>query len=95
MTSLMLFCIDEEAKAFVPTVLTTKISVKSPAPIYSLVQSNARPTHKEEFKQETDPIEPFETDFMGSSVQDCRDWTLENQKAVNFLMTDLIAIVDA
>jgi hypothetical protein len=116
MTTVMLFCIDEEAKAvsqinypphclatlhtdlgvkFVRKVLSIKHPGSFPAPVFSLVLSNAQPTSEQEFKQDLGENETFETDFMGSSIKDCQNWALENQQAVNFLETDLIAVVDA
>ena len=38
--------------------------------------------------------ESFETDFIGASEQDCREWALEKQFLVNWIEQDIIAIAD-
>jgi hypothetical protein len=39
--------------------------------------------------------EPFETDFIGASEEDCQQWVQENAPKTNFIVPDLIGIADA
>jgi hypothetical protein len=39
--------------------------------------------------------EPFETDFIGASEEDCQKWAHENGYRVNFIVPHLIGIADA
>jgi hypothetical protein len=66
-----------------------------PTRIFYLVESNVCPSNREGFKTELTDDETFETDFIGASEQDCKEWALEKQFQVKFIEQNIIAIVDA
>jgi hypothetical protein len=53
------------------------------------------PATRQGFKKELKEDESFESEFIGATVQECRDWLLGHQYQHNFVEQDLIAIVDA
>jgi len=63
--------------------------------VFYLAQSRVCPTSYEELKERLEENEPFETDFIGVSEEDCQQWVKENAAQVNFIVPDLIAIADA
>ncbi|KAI7968640.1 hypothetical protein EIK77_002233 [Talaromyces pinophilus] len=63
--------------------------------LYYLVESKVLPESPEEFKQQIQDGETFDSEFIGASPDDCRAWAKENQCKVNFIEHDVIAIVDA
>lgn len=48
----------------------------------------------QQLKMELKKDEPFETEFIGASVEDCRKWAMEMQYRVNYIEQDHIAILD-
>lgn len=121
MTSILLFCVAEEAKPVsgmlalilrcfqrlgIQLTITSKkfvrkaleVSTTTPslsARIFYLVESRVCPQERAGFKRELNDGETFDTDFIGASVADCQAWALENQRRVNFIEGDIIAIADA
>ncbi|GAM90425.1 hypothetical protein ANO11243_084680 [Dothideomycetidae sp. 11243] len=62
--------------------------------LFRLVQYRARPDGGKGLKQ-TLESQIFETDFIGSSVEDCQVWALEHQETLSGVEFDIIGIVDA
>ncbi|KAL9116131.1 MAG: hypothetical protein Q9227_000500 [Pyrenula ochraceoflavens] len=100
MSGVLLFCIAEEAKAFVRTVLDIKLITgddeSKGSRMFYLVESRNGPIDDEQrLRQELGPDETFQTDFVGASVEDCQKWALQQQEQHLFIERDLIAVVDA
>lgn len=62
--------------------------------LFYLVESRNGPRDSQPFKMELANNESFETDFIGASEQDCREWALEQQFQNNMIEQDIIAIAD-
>jgi hypothetical protein len=62
---------------------------------FSLVEWRVCPNTRHGFKRELREDETFESEFIGSTVEDCQNWMLETQSQVNFIEQDFIAIADA
>ncbi|KAF2272144.1 uncharacterized protein EI97DRAFT_386432 [Westerdykella ornata] len=86
MTATLLFCIAEDAKPFIHRILAEDR-------VY-LVQSHNLPKDKSGFKTDLKEGEDFETEFIGTSLQNCQKWTLEKQFQVNFIQQNFPAIAD-
>ncbi|PGH16847.1 hypothetical protein AJ79_01491 [Helicocarpus griseus UAMH5409] len=96
MTSVLLFCIAEEAKPFMHKILKVRNTDGTPpTPIFYLVESNICPSRDEGFKEELQEDESFESDFVGASEEQCKSGALEKQFQVNFIEQNIIAIADA
>ncbi|KAI0553030.1 hypothetical protein F4679DRAFT_591258 [Xylaria curta] len=93
MPSVLLFCTAEEAKPFVPQVLATDGGTGH-FPYY-LVESRENPAQGDKFTQRLANDETFETDFIGSSIEDCGPWALEQQENDNMIEKDVIVLLDA
>jgi hypothetical protein len=75
--------------------LDVKNEASVPTRIFYLVESHVCPNDHDGFKTELKDDETFETDFIGTSEQDCQKWALEKQFQVSFIEQDIIAIADA
>jgi hypothetical protein len=64
-------------------------------PRFYLVESRVVPVSRKGFKRQLGENETFESDFIGASVEDCQKWERENSPEVNFIVRELIVIVDA
>lgn len=77
-------------------IKATKANGEDGARFFYLIESRAGPSNDDKrFRQELKDNEPFETDFIGASLQDCQIWALEQQRQHNFIEQDIIVIVDA
>ena len=65
-------------------------------PLYDLVESNVCPDRREGVKIELQDGEPFHSDFIGASKEQCKNWALEKwyQAKVKFIEPNVIAIAD-
>ncbi|KAI0862708.1 hypothetical protein F4860DRAFT_471507 [Xylaria cubensis] len=93
MPGVLLFCTAEEAKSFVPQVLATDGGTGH-FPYY-LAESRETPAQDNRFTQRLANDETFETDFIGSSIEDCGPWALEQQEKNNMVEQDVIVLLDA
>lgn len=64
-------------------------------PIFWVVESKTCPSSADGFKRELHENEPFESEFIGASTQECQDWAREKQSQTNFIEPDIIAVADA
>ncbi len=48
---------------------------------FYLIQSRERPTDQSKFNRSLCEDENIESEFIGASVQECREWLMENQYA--------------
>ncbi|KAI1108059.1 hypothetical protein F5Y14DRAFT_437622 [Nemania sp. NC0429] len=93
MTHYMLFCVAEEAKAFVHKVMPTE---KGPHNFqYALAESRHGPPAGQPFRDTLREDETIETDFIGASADECGAWMLEQQGKHNTLYHNLMVILDA
>ncbi|GLI75394.1 hypothetical protein PoHVEF18_003648 [Penicillium ochrochloron] len=101
MTRTLFFCIAEEAKPFVPKALReyTPELYKDEAPYcYFLVESRDCPDSVEQFKSGLQDGEPFESDFINASKEECQNWALDKWRQpakYNFMGQEIIAMADA
>ncbi|KAI1820736.1 hypothetical protein F4861DRAFT_522017 [Xylaria intraflava] len=93
MTHCMLFCTAEEAKAFVPQVMTTGEGLEYFP--YALAESRQGFSPDQPFRDSLQDNETFETDFIGASVNECGAWLLEQQTRSNMLDQNIMVVVDA
>ncbi|KAI1138393.1 hypothetical protein F5Y05DRAFT_38100 [Hypoxylon sp. FL0543] len=94
MTAILLFCIAEEAKPFVYQAMNTKVP-DSDVGLFWLVEKRAAPgPNGQRLKQDLKQDEPFETEFIGASEDDCQAWAMEMQYRDNQILQDHIAILD-
>ncbi|KAI0169912.1 hypothetical protein GGR52DRAFT_487737 [Hypoxylon sp. FL1284] len=95
MTAPLLFCVDEEAKPFVYRVMDVKLPGVEKS-LFNLVERRGGPVDEEAgFKRALRDADTFESDFIGTSEQDCQVWAMEMQRRYNFIEQDIIGIVDA
>ncbi|KAJ9663319.1 hypothetical protein H2198_000836 [Neophaeococcomyces mojaviensis] len=62
--------------------------------MFQLVESRDGPGEHQPCRTVLTENESFETDFIGASEQDCREWALQRQFQNKTFEQDLIAIVD-
>ncbi|KAH9889655.1 hypothetical protein F4778DRAFT_753633, partial [Xylariomycetidae sp. FL2044] len=89
MCSILLFCIADEAKSFLPTVMATE------SMNYSLVESRRSPSPRHEYRDKLAEGDAFGDEFIGASMDECAAFTLEHQGKSNKLHRNLMVIVDA
>ncbi|KAH8702319.1 hypothetical protein BGW36DRAFT_356445 [Talaromyces proteolyticus] len=96
MTNVLLFCTSEEAKQVTRKALNMKegdrVNICS---TFYLVESRTCPKNREDFRQEIQDNNTFESEFIGASAQDCQKWALNNQYRVNFVEHDIITMADS
>lgn len=63
-------------------------------PMFSLVESRVVPSTSEGFTTSLDEHQNFESDFINTTVAQCKSWAREKQFTVNFIEQDYIAIAD-
>ncbi|KAF2823793.1 hypothetical protein CC86DRAFT_468807 [Ophiobolus disseminans] len=88
MTRTLLFCIAEEAKASIPTILDA-------VPEFSLIESQDCPDDESSLKSKLSPDSTFETAFINSSPKDVQNWILEKQDTAMFIEPNIAGIADA
>lgn len=69
-------------------------SLEQRLPLYYLVESNICPDDSDGFKTLLQDGEPFKSDFIGASKEQCQNWALEQYKKYNFIEQNLIVIAD-
>ncbi|KAJ9658778.1 hypothetical protein H2198_003526 [Neophaeococcomyces mojaviensis] len=62
--------------------------------MFDLVESKDGPDDDRRGQRGLPDHERFETDFIGASEQDCRQWALQQQGRDNRIQQDIIAIAD-
>ncbi|KAI1772035.1 hypothetical protein F4818DRAFT_185775 [Hypoxylon cercidicola] len=82
----LLFCTAEEAKPFIPTIMSDRV--------FDLVESREIPGEGERFKRTLEEGATFRTDFIGASVEECETWTQELWQRTNLGEGFMIAIAD-
>lgn len=82
------------AVQFMPKAMREFCTREESPPLYYLVESNICPDHKDGFKIELQDGEPFGSDFIGASKEQCQIWAQENWREVNFIEQNVITIVD-
>ncbi|KAI1495408.1 hypothetical protein F5X99DRAFT_403673 [Biscogniauxia marginata] len=98
MPRILLFCTAEEAKPFVPRILSVEKESQG-LNLFFLVESRSvqareDPRDSGMFRSELSDGEGFETDFINASEQDCQSWALQQMGRFNFIEQDIIAILD-
>lgn len=63
-------------------------------PIYYLVESKVCLDSRTEFKSQLQDGEPFGSEFIGASKEECQNWARSNWDDVNFISKNIIAIAD-
>jgi hypothetical protein len=98
MTRTLFFCISEEAKTFVAKALREFSPEPQDSPCcYYLVESRVCPDSPEHFKSGLQDGEPFESDFINASKEECQNWALDKWRQpakYNFIEQEIIAIAD-
>lgn len=59
-----------------------------------MVESRREPGDERDFRSTLTENETYETDFIGSSTEDCGSWALQHWGPNTILDQDIIAIVD-
>ncbi|KAI0147789.1 hypothetical protein GGR57DRAFT_505394 [Xylariaceae sp. FL1272] len=96
MTKTILFCIADEAKAFVPKVLRAEATLcpNGTSP-YRLAESRRDLPPGKQMRDQLKEGEEFDNDFIGASPEECGAWLLEQQAKVKYLDEDCMVILDA
>ncbi|KAF2869293.1 hypothetical protein BDV95DRAFT_669637 [Massariosphaeria phaeospora] len=89
MTVVLLFCIAEEAKPFIHTILSL------PETPLALVEQQECPSDESGLRSKLADNEEFTTEFAGASVEDCQKWILKHQDTAMFVEPNIIGIADA
>jgi hypothetical protein len=63
-------------------------------PIYYLVESKVCLDRSTGFKSQLQDGEPFGSEFIGASKEECQSWAKSNWNDVNFISKNIIAIAD-
>ncbi|KAF2871422.1 hypothetical protein BDV95DRAFT_618837 [Massariosphaeria phaeospora] len=93
--ALPLFCIADEAKPFIHKILAVNKQDEESCKTFFLVESQDFPKHNRAFKESLKANEDFETEFVGASEQECRNWAREHQKHGEFIEHNIVAIADS
>ncbi|KAH8680675.1 hypothetical protein BX600DRAFT_2737 [Xylariales sp. PMI_506] len=90
----MLFCVDEEAKALAPKILSSFSDDWAQCFRYYLAEKKEGPAPGESFRDSLPEGESFETDFINATLEECGSWVLQQQEHNNRMDQDVLAILD-
>ncbi|KAJ5664119.1 hypothetical protein N7507_004850 [Penicillium longicatenatum] len=94
MSRILLFCVAEEAKSLIPKISREFSHKENVPPPFWLVESNVCPRDQAGFKVVLKDDEPFESDFINASKEQCQKWAQENWDKVDGISHEDIAIAD-
>jgi hypothetical protein len=79
---------------FIPRAMREVSPEKDTPRVYYLVESKVCPDSSKGFKCQLQDGEPFESEFIGASQEECQNWAKRNWDDVNFIQENIIAIAD-